>query len=306
MTTFRPTNVENSSLYLHFHWVRNFGQHFYSSDLLRNSSHYEKKDRKSSFQLPSQRHSTRLQSPKPSWEPTDNNENRYACLARPDIEESYASVVKSKTQSLTIPSRLQTEFEDSNTKRRTESARVSNTSQANNQYRSQRTNEIQECTEIIGDSIIKDVRGYKINAACENQEQIFVKSFSGATTDCMNSHACPTTKRNPKRNILHCGTNDLRSQTSAVNIAEEIIELAKAMKTEGSAVFVSGLVARGDRSNAKVCEVNRFLTRRSQEEDLKFIDNSNITPDHVNRSLLHLNPEGTRLLANNFLYELGY
>ena len=90
-------------------------------------------------------------------------------------------------------------------------------------------------------------------------------------------------------------------ETLTSNIAEEIIELAKAMKTEGNTVFVSGLVARGDRWNAKVCEVNRFLTRRSQEEDLQFIDNSNITSEHLNRSLLHLNPEGTRLLADNFL-----
>ena len=97
-----------------------------------------------------------------------------------------------------------------------------------------------------------------MNEACENQEKIFVKSFSGTTTDCINSHACPTIKRNPNRIILHCGTNDLRSQASAENIAEEIIGLAKAMKTEGNTVFVSGLVARGDRWNAKACEVNRF------------------------------------------------
>ena len=216
-------------------------------DLLQNSSQNEEKDEQSLFQLPTKRHSTRFQSSKPSWEPIDKNENRYACLARPDIEESYASVVKRKTQSSTIPSRLQTEFTDSNTKRKTESARVSNTGHAKNQYHSQRTNKIQKCTEIIGDSIIKDIRGYKMNEACENQEKIFVKSFSGATTDCMNSHACPTIKRNPKRVILHCGTNDLRSQASAENIAEEIIELAKAMKTEGNTVFVSALVARGDR-----------------------------------------------------------
>ena len=207
---------------------------------------------------------------------------------------------------MTIPSRLQTEFADRNTKRKTESAKVWNTSQAKNRYCSQRTNKIQNCTEIIGDSIIKDIRGYKVSKACENQEKIFVKSFSGATTDCMNSHACPTIKRNPKRIILHCGTNDLRSQASAENIAEEIIELARAMKTAGNTVFVSSLVVCGDHWNAKVCKVNRFLSWRSQEEDLKFIDNSNITSDHLNRSLLNLNPEGKRLLANNFLYELGY
>ena len=66
-------------------------------DLLQNSSQYEEKDEKSLFQLPTKRHSTRLQSSKPSWEPIDKNENRYPCLALPDIEESYASVVERKT-----------------------------------------------------------------------------------------------------------------------------------------------------------------------------------------------------------------
>ena len=75
-------------------------------DLLQNSSQCEKKDEKSLFQLLAKRHTTRFQSSKPSWEPIDKNENRYACLARPDIEESYASLVKTKTQSLTIPSKV--------------------------------------------------------------------------------------------------------------------------------------------------------------------------------------------------------
>ena len=121
----------------------------------------------------------------------------------------------------------------------------------------------------------------------------------------MNSHACPTIKGNAKRIILHHGKNDLHSQASAENIAEEIVELAKAMKTEENTVFFSGLVARGDHWNSKVQYVNRFLTWRCQQEDLKFIDNANINTEHLNCSLLHLNPEGTRLLANNFLHELG-
>ena len=68
----------------------------------------------------------------------------------------------------------------------------------------------------------------------------------------MNSHLCPTIKRSPKRIILHCGTNDMRSQASAENITEEVIELAKATKTEENTVFVSGLVARGDYWNVRV------------------------------------------------------
>ena len=81
-------------------------------------------------------------------------------------------------------------------------------------------------TEIIGDSIIKDIKGYKMKEATGHEQQIFVKSISGATTDCMNSHACPTIKTNPKRIILHCGTNDVRGQSSAEKIATEVMELA--------------------------------------------------------------------------------
>ncbi len=161
-------------------------------------------------------------------------------------------------------------------------------------------------TEIIGDSIIKDIKGYKMKEATGHEQTNFFKSFSRATTDCMNSHACQTIKRNPKRIILHCGTNDVCGQTSAESIATEVIELAKVLQNGRNAVFVSGLVVRGDRWNTKVCDINCILKRRCQEENLKFIDNSNINSTHLNRSLLHLNPEGTRVLANNFLHALGY
>ncbi len=102
-------------------------------------------------------------------------------------------------------------------------------------------------TEIIGDSIIKDIKGYKMKEATGHEQQSSVKSFSGATTDCMNSHACQTIKRNPKRIILHCGTNDVRDQTLAESIATEVIELAKLLQNGSNAVLVSGLVLTGDR-----------------------------------------------------------
>ncbi len=77
-----------------------------------------------------------------------------------------------------------------------------------NQRTSQnRNNEAKENTqrntiEIIGDCILKEIKGFKMSEA--TGERVFIKSFSGATTDCMNSHAVPTIKRNPKAVILHC------------------------------------------------------------------------------------------------------
>lgn len=100
----------------------------------------------------------------------------------------------------------------------------------------------------------------------------------------MDIYACPTIKRI----FLHCGKNNPRSQASAENIVEEIIKLTRATGTDGNTIFVSGLTARGDRWNAKVCELNRILARKFQEEHLKFIENSNI-----NFRSFHLKPETT-------------
>ena len=107
--------------------------------------------------------------------------------------------------------------------------------------------------------------------------------------------------------ILHCGTNDLSSPQAACNIAQDIIDLAKTLETGNNTVIVSGLVPRGDFLNGKATEVNKVLKQLCQSKNLKFIDNSNIDPSiHLNRSRLHLNDYGTTLLANNFIFNLGY
>ena len=165
----------------------------------------------------------------------------------------------------------------------------------------------QDCITILGDSIVKNIQGFKMKQAINNDQNVYVKSFSGATVDCMNSYVCPTIKKNPKTIILHCGTNDLSSPQAACNIAQDIIDLAKTLETGNNTVIVSGLVPRGDFLNGKATEVNKVLKQLCQSKNLKFIDNSNIDPSiHLNRSRLHLNDYGTTLLANNFIFNLGY
>jgi len=89
--------------------------------------------------------------------------------------------------------------------------------------------------------MLKHIEGYKMSEATSRQEKIIFKSFSGATTDCMNSHAVPTTKRNPKTIILHCGTNDIRSKNSPEEIAREIIELATGIRNDDNTIYVSSI-----------------------------------------------------------------
>ena len=160
---------------------------------------------------------------------------------------------------------------------------------------------------MIGDSLIKDAKGNKMNEAPGRAEKIYVKSFSGATTDDMNSHVIPTMKRNPKKFILHCGANDIRSQATPENIAKEVMELAVSLSTKEIIVFVSGIVPRADIWNDKVSEINKHLQSACSSRNMPFIDNSKISIEyHLNRSRVHLNQGGTRILGNIFLFYLGY
>ena len=162
-------------------------------------------------------------------------------------------------------------------------------------------------TEILGDSMVKGIQGFKMKEAVRHNENVFVRSFPGANIDAMNSYVCPTMKKSPSRIILHCGTNDLNTNQSPWTIAEDIIELAKAMENKDTEVLVSSIVQRRDKFNGKALEVNKALERECERMRLGFIDNSNIDPkSHLNGSGLHLNVEGTIILANNFIRAMGY
>ena len=148
---------------------------------------------------------------------------------------------------------------------------------------------------------------FKMKEAVRHKENVFVRSFPGANIDAMNSYVCPTMKKSPSRIILHCGTNDLNTKQSPWTIAEDIIELAKAIEDNHTEVLVSGIVQRRDQFNGKALEVNKALERECERMRLGYIDNSNIDPEfHLNGSGLHLNIEGTIILANNFIRAMGY
>ena len=50
------------------------------------------------FQTPKKCHTTKMQSPKPSWEPIDVNLNRYSAIARPSAESTYTTAVKNTSE----------------------------------------------------------------------------------------------------------------------------------------------------------------------------------------------------------------
>ena len=81
-------------------------------------------------------------------------------------------------------------------------------------------------------------------------------------------------------------------------------KLALEMKAESNDVMVSSLIARSDDENLnlKLTEVNEVLEADCKRYGLCFIDNRNIsTTQHLNGGGLHLNYQGTAVLASNFV-----
>ena len=155
---------------------------------------------------------------------------------------------------------------------------------------------------IVGDSIIKDIQPYKMKHKLKPNDKLYVKTFNGATIEDMRDYVKPTLKRNFDLIVLHVGTNDLRNEKTADNIASDIMKLTLDMKTDLNDVMVSSLTSRADDLNAKGREVNSILKSECGRYDIYFIDNTNISIDkHLNGSGLHLNYKGTVTLANNFL-----
>ena len=77
----------------------------------------------------------------------------------------------------------------------------------------------------------------------------------------MHDHAKPTIRGiNPEHIILHFGTNDLKSEKTAIQIPNSIVELANSLKHETNSIHVSLIVLRNDNLNNKVNEVNSRLT----------------------------------------------
>ena len=59
------------------------------------------------------------------------------------------------------------------------------------------------------------------------------------------------------------------------------MELASSMKTKENAVLVSSLVKRGDSLNEKASTVNMNLSRTCMESKIEYLDNGNISLEHL-------------------------
>ena len=256
-------------------------------DLLINSMEKTEKPDTSEFQFPRRRNIAKIDSSISPWDYTSTNNNRFTPIALPTEDVSLTTEIQRRDKVIQPMESAATGLTSVKTStNQSESTRSS--IDERKKMRSWMRPSVHNSTEIIGDSMVKHIQGYKMCEATNGQGKIFVRAFHGAKVDDMNSYSVPTTKKNPRRIVIHCGTNDISSGTAPNEVAEEIVDLATNPKSHKNEVFVSSIVARGDRWNERVSQVNNILKDKCNREGLPFIDNSNIEPaHHLNRSNLH-------------------
>ena len=160
-----------------------------------------------------------------------------------------------------------------------------------------------EGTIIVGDSIVKGLRRDLLSRAAK--QRVTVRSFPGATTADMEHYLQPSLAKKPKAIILHVGTNDLKTSSSARNVAEKIVDLGNIIATNSpnTSVTISAITQRSDEESLKikVKDCNKVLRTFCNQNGWGFVEHLNIDETCLNNYKLHLNKKGIAILASNFV-----
>ena len=70
--------------------------------------------------------------------------------------------------------------------------------------------------------MIKHLNGWELSKKLNANCKVFVKTFSGAKTTCMNDYVKPSLRSSPDHFILYVGTNDLFLDKSSEQIARSV------------------------------------------------------------------------------------
>ena len=109
--------------------------------------------------------------------------------------------------------------------------------------------------------------------------------------------------------IIHCGGNDLPTPSKRpvmlTTIANEIIDTGLlCRKAKVKNIAIAGVTIRETPFLKKRCEeLNDLLRSMCKLNNFMFIDNSEITEEHLFDGI-HLNQDGSKILAENYLSAL--
>ena len=191
----------------------------------------------------------------------------------------------------------QTEQDRSNEINRTDNCDSSNLSKRDLDSNKPKSDELKSIL-VIGDSIIKHIDPNKLS-----RRVVRKFTYRGKTCEEISEAVDDIqTTTDPSHIIIHCGTNNLPTDTAEV-CATKIVNLARKVRNKfpNSKVGVSGLTYREDIAvNPVLLEVNEKLKKLSATHEFSYIDDSKIDNTCLNWSKLHLNEKRNITLGSSF------
>ena len=167
-----------------------------------------------------------------------------------------------------------------------------------------------DTTLIFTTSISKGINVPRFNRSYEDGWASFTR-FHGAKAEYMPTYIVPRmTKEKPSIVLIQAGGNDLptkqKDRTSLVTVANSVIEAGlKCRKLGALHVLIGGVTIRRTNFLKKRCdELNNILKSLCLINNFTFINNSDIKDEHLYTDGVHLNDDGYKLLADNYLNAL--
>ena len=147
---------------------------------------------------------------------------------------------------------------------------------------------------VVGDSIVKHLTGPGIS----KKKIIIIKTNPGAKTENIIDYIKPSIRKKPVFLLVHSGTNDLTNRINTMKVVATVEEMDNERKIK---LGFSSIICREDVDKTdEIIAVNDRLQKYCLSKGLLFVDNSNIDASYLNRGKLHLNRQGTSVLADNF------
>ena len=152
-------------------------------------------------------------------------------------------------------------------------------------------------TLLIGDSMLAGLREAKLS----RNKKIKVRFLPGAKTEDLQYHLIPYLKKKPDNIIIHIGTNDSPYKSEDL-IYKEFLYVKQTIHKQHpdcKNIVVSSPIIRTDKQEAN--SILKKYTSILKKEEKKVIFQNIIMPSHLNKDGLHLNFNGSTVLAENHL-----
>ena len=162
-------------------------------------------------------------------------------------------------------------------------------------------------TIVFSTSMTRDIDQVEFNKCFVKGHARFQKFHGGRARHMKEYVQTHMREEKPDTVIIHAGGNDLRTMrnnpTPPMQVANEIIDIGLACKKNGaSRVIISGVITRKPKFLQDRCrDVNEVLASLCEISKFTYIDNKDITLDYLLKDGVHLNDEGSVLLAQNYL-----